>query len=286
MFKTDVRVEGVPRDAIFKDEEQKRNQRKVREFGKRFVCKINLWWPEERKKVIWFAVKNQVAWFTRWAEDTINRIKARFPSLIAPYYLARVNRSSEGSWRQERRPKAQTFLDPEQVAEWRAVQNFSVYNRVDSCCRYLSRRSTSLARSVTKGIVTIVLLQWKVTIQIFNRDRRREGPGRETHGTQNLNKNWDVWARFGEHTSQHRLRPLLRHGRRAGGKTLNGTITRGKIINCDQWVRMGYKKGFLLTENHDSLQVYTEHLTARTFFSVLSVFVVFCTFTCTYVRVA
>ena len=40
--------------------------------------------------------------------------------------------------------------------------------------------------------------------------------------------------------------------------------------------------------------MYTEHLTARTFFSVLSVFVVFCTcwsvvttfFTCTYVRVA
>ena len=34
------------------------------------------------------------------------------------------------------------------------------------------------------------------------------------------------------------------------------------------------------------LRVYFEHLTARTIFSVLSVFVVFCTFTCTHVRVA
>ena len=36
----------------------------------------------------------------------------------------------------------------------------------------------------------------------------------------------------------------------------------------------------------DLLFVYTEHLTGRTFFSVLSVFVVMIFFTCTYVRVA
>ena len=106
----------------------------------------------------------------------------------------------------------------------------------------------------------------------------------------NFKKNWNGSAQTGERTSQRRLRPLHRHGRRAGGKTLNGrtlvgkitngTIIHGEIIHGDQSVRMRCFIYFQLAENSDSLVSdgrCTQNTSPHAHFSVLSVFQVFCT---------
>ena len=62
--------------------------------------------------VIWYCLKNQVAWFTRWSnvdrdKDTTNRIKSRFQALLLPYHVARMGSSGkkhgEAQWQQDHR---------------------------------------------------------------------------------------------------------------------------------------------------------------------------------------
>ena len=55
------------------------------------------------------------------------------------------------------------------------------------------------------------------------------GTRKKIHWTENFNENWNGSAIFGERTSPHRLPPLLRHGREAGGKTVSGKTLVGKI---------------------------------------------------------
>ena len=122
-------------------------------------------------------------------EDMINKIKARFQALTAPYYHARINRSR---WTRH-------GDQPRQEDHWKAVDEtrgvrkhiyFSTLSRwwddekyrnsqlaigwTETYCRYLDHLSGSKSPTmhpIIRGTVTRTLSRWKVAIRIFRRDQ-------------------------------------------------------------------------------------------------------------------